>query len=145
MMRGIARPLAASRGFTLIELLIVMVIIAVLAAIGYPSYTAQVVRSHRSAAQQELLALAALQEKIFLNSNAYTSSVTAAYTGQSDGGLGKTSGATSDDRYTLSVTVPAGDQSFTLTATPVSGSSQDGDGNLAINSNGARTWGSKSW
>ena len=43
------------------------------------------------------------------------------------------------------VTVPGGGQSFTLTATPVAGTSQAGDGNMTINSNGIRTWGSETW
>ena len=144
MSRGITAAAPAARGFTLVEAMIVMAIIAILAAIAYPSYTRQVISSHRSAAQQELLALAALQEKIYLNSNAYATSMTGAYTGKSTGGLGRTSGRTADDRYTLSVAVTGG-QSFTLTTTPVAGSSQAGNGNLTINSSGARTWGSTTW
>jgi len=129
----------ATRGFTLIELMITVAIVAILASIAYPSYTAHVVKSHRAAAQQELLELAALQEKIFLNSNAYSDNVSEAYTGQSSGGLGKTSGKTTDNRYTVSVAA-AGGQSFTLTATPVTGTSQAGDGNLTIDSSGVRAW-----
>jgi type IV pilus assembly protein PilE len=134
-----------ARGFTLVEVMIVMAIVAILVAIAYPGYTNYVVRSHRAAAQQELLSLAALQEKIYLNSSAYASNVTANYTGQSTGGLGKTSGRTSDDLYTLTVTVPAGGQSFTLTATPVTGTMQQDDGAMTINSSGIRAWGSENW
>jgi type IV pilus assembly protein PilE len=81
-------PLAArrrDRGFTLIDLVIAMAIIAVLLKIAFPSYQAYIVRSSRQSAQGELVALANLQEKIFLNSSAYTSSVVGAYTGQSTG------------------------------------------------------------
>ena len=54
-------------GFTLIEVMIAMAIIAILTAIAFPSYQNYITRSSRSAAQTELLELANLQEKIFLN------------------------------------------------------------------------------
>ena len=54
-------------GFTLIEVIIVMAIIAILTAIAFPSYQNYIIRSSRSAAQTELLELANLQEKIYLN------------------------------------------------------------------------------
>jgi type IV pilus assembly protein PilE len=126
-----------SAGFTLTELLVVVAIIAVLVAIGYPSYRDHIRKSARVAAQQELLELSAMQEKIYLNSNAFTSKLTNAYDGSSNGGLGKTSGRTTDGRYTLALTATA--QSYTLTATPVAGSQQDGDGAFQLASTGTRT------
>ena len=138
------------RGFTLIELLIALAVIAILVKIALPSYQAYVVRGSRQAAQSELVALANAQEKIFLNSSAYSSSVSAAYTGQSAGGLGvaatatcSTAGRSKDCRYTFSVAATA--TTFTLTATPVAGTLQVGDGNLTINEQGTRTWGTKTW
>jgi type IV pilus assembly protein PilE len=141
---------ARNGGFTLIDLVIALAIIAILLKIALPNYQAYIVRSSRQAAQGELVALAQAQEKIFLNSNSYTSSVTGAYTGQSTGGLGvpaatspSGSGKSKDDRYTISATATA--TTFTLTATPKAGTPQAGDGNLTINEQGVRTWGSKSW
>jgi type IV pilus assembly protein PilE len=138
-----------SRGFTLIELMIVVAVMAVLSAIAYPSYTSYIVRASREAAKSELLQLQNLQEKIYLNSSAYSTnatSVTAAYNGRSDGGLGVTSGRTSDNKYDISIAPTTGPaQNYTLTATVVTGSSQTGDGNLTIASDGTRTWGSKTW
>jgi type IV pilus assembly protein PilE len=136
-----ARP--GQRGFTLIDLMIAIAIVAILTRIALPAYQAYIVRGARQAAQSELVALANAQEKIFLNSNAYASSVTAAYTGQSAGGLGVTSGTTKDSRYTFSVAATA--TTFTLTATPAAGTPQAADGNLTINEQNVRTWGSKSW
>src|SRR5688572_15664865 len=92
-------------GFTLIEILIVVALAAILLTVAYPSYRDYTVRSSRSAAQTELVELSSMQEKIYLNSNAYTNSVTAAYNGASTGGLGKTTGRTSDNKYTLALTV----------------------------------------
>ncbi len=134
---------ARHRGFTLVELVIAMAIVAILVRIALPSYQAYIVRSSRQSAQSELIALANAQEKIYLNSSAYSSSVTGAYTGQSTGGLGVTTGKSRDDRYTFSVAAAA--TTFTLTATPVAGTPQAGDGNLTITETGARTWGSKTW
>ena len=135
----------SARGFTLIELMIVVAVIAILAGIGFPSYRAYVTKGSRAACQGELLQLAGVQEKIFLNSTAYATSVTAAYTGNATGGMGKTTGRCDDNKYTLSLTVPGGAQSFTLTATPVSGSTQASDGNLSVASDGTRLWGSVAW
>ena len=131
------------RGFTLIELMIAVALVAILAAVALPSYREYIKRSSRGAAQSELVELAAVQEKIFLNSNAYASSVTTAYSGSSTGGLGATTGRSRDSRYSFSTTVNGA--SFTLIATPVSGSTQTGDGNLSIDAQGQRTWGSKTW
>ena len=130
-------------GFTLIEVMVTVVIVAILASIALPSYQAYIKRSSREAVQAQLVELAGIQEKIFLNSNAYSANLSSAYTGNATGGLGATGGKSWDGRYTLSVAVSGA--SFTLTATPVEGTSQAGDGNLTINSNGNRTWGSKGW
>src|SRR5665647_2167849 len=89
------------KGFTLIEMMIVVAIVGILAAVALPSYRNHIIRATRVQAQTELLELAGLQEKIFLNSNNYAFSVTAAYNGTSAGGLGLTSGQTKDGRYTI--------------------------------------------
>jgi type IV pilus assembly protein PilE len=135
------------RGFTLIELMIVTGIIAILAGIGYPSYQAYVTRASREACKSELLQLQNLQEKIYLNSNGYAVSVTTSYNGRNDGGLGVGSGKTSDGKYTITISPTSGAavQTYTLTATPVAGSSQASDGNITVSSDGTRVWGSTTW
>jgi type IV pilus assembly protein PilE len=150
-------------GFTLIELMVVVAIIGILAAVAMPSYRQYVVRASRVEAQAELLQLAALQEKIFLNSNSYAfgaNGVTTAYTGTNAGGLGRTSGRTNDGRYDLSLVTLAsnlscvsagaaatttGTQNFVLMATPVAGGTQVGDGNLCISESGKRLWANAAW
>lgn len=125
-------------GFSLIELMIAVVVVGILAAVAMPSYRNYVMRAARAAAQTELLEMAGLQEKIYLNSNAYTASVTAAYNSTSAGGLGKTGGQTSDGKYAFGLAGTG--QTFTLTATPVAGSAQAGDGCITIQENGLRQW-----
>lgn len=132
-----------NKGFSLIELLIAIVIAGILAAIAVPSYQSHIIKASRAAAQTELLELASLQEKIYLNSNAYTANMTTAYTGNSTGGLGKTTGLTNDGKYTLTVVSPG--QTYTITATPVAGTTQAGDGNITISENGQRLWGTTAW
>jgi len=152
-----------AKGFTLIELMVVVAIIGILAAVAMPSYRQYIIRSSRVSAQTELMELASLQEKIFLNSNSYafgSAGVTTAYNGINTGGLGRTSGLTRDSLYTLSLVTLAsssncisaastatitGAQTFVLMAAPVPGKSQDGDGNLCISESGSKLWGTASW
>jgi len=140
------------RGFTLVELMIVVAIVGILAAVALPSYRQYVIRAARVQAQAELLELAALQEKIYLNDNAYTSKVADAYNGTASGGLGKTGGTTKDGRYTISLVTSCNtlqamsgstSQSFVLAAVP--SGPQAEDGNLCITEAGRKTWGAVSW
>jgi type IV pilus assembly protein PilE len=136
---------ARNGGFTLIELMITVAILGVVASIALPSYRTHLVKAARVQAQTELLEMASLQEKIYLNSTSYTANVATAYTGTAAGGLGRTSGTTTDGKYTLSLVVPAGAQTFLLRATPVAGKPQAADGNLSISENGQKLWGTASW
>jgi type IV pilus assembly protein PilE len=144
-------PNRLRRGFTMIELLIAMVIVVILVSIAFPSYKNYIIRTSRQQAQSLLLTLVGYEEKIFLNSSAYvvgSTAVTTAYNGTSSGGLGLTSGRTADDKYDISVTGTA--TSFLITATPVAGSTQAGDGTISVDDAGARKWvhptaGTKSW
>jgi type IV pilus assembly protein PilE len=67
-----AQTHAANGGFTLIELMIVVAIVAILAAVAYPSYTAQIVRGQRSTGQNFIMDLAQREEQYFLDNRAYT-------------------------------------------------------------------------
>jgi len=136
---------ARNRGFTLVELMVTVAILGVVAAIALPSYKTHLVKASRVQAQSEMLEMASMQEKIYLNSTSYTANVTTAYNGTAAGGLGRTSGRTNDGKYTLSLAVGTGAQTFLLTATPVVGSSQEGNGNLTISETGQKLWGTASW
>lgn len=97
------------RGFTLIELMIVVVVIATLVGLAFPSYIEFIVRARRSDGQALLLDTAARQERFFFNTNTYTTDTNA---------LGFNNPAKSpDEHYTLSV-INADQASYTLRASP---------------------------
>ena len=58
-------------GFTLIELMIVVVIIGIIAAIAYPSYTDHVMKTRRSEAKMALAEVANRLEKFFSMCSTY--------------------------------------------------------------------------
>ena len=65
------------RGITLTELLIVIVMIGILAAIGYPNYREFAARAKRNEAKAALLQIATNQERFYLQNNTYTTDMTA--------------------------------------------------------------------
>jgi type IV pilus assembly protein PilE len=62
----------ARNGFTLIELMIVIAIVAVLAAIAYPSYREQVSRSRRADAKTVLMENAQFMERFYTQNGTYS-------------------------------------------------------------------------
>ena len=60
------------RGFTLIELMITVVVLGILAAVAYPSYTDYITKSRRSEATINLTQIAAQEEKFLTNCGTYT-------------------------------------------------------------------------
>lgn len=61
-------------GFTLIELMIVVGIVAILAAIAYPSYRAQVTKTRRADAQSVLMQAAQFMERLYTENGCYDGS-----------------------------------------------------------------------
>jgi len=63
-------------GVTLIELLIAIVLISIIAASAYPSYTQFVVRAKRTAGKSMLLQVADRQQQYFMDNKRYANSLT---------------------------------------------------------------------
>ncbi|KJK03477.1 pilus assembly protein PilE [Pseudomonas sp. 21] len=104
------------RGFTLIELMITVVIVAILAAIAFPSYQRYVLRSHRVEAQAVLSEAAARQERYYSQNNAYASTAAA---------LNMTSNVNALQYYSLAISNVTA-TTYTLTATATGGQAKDG-------------------
>lgn len=69
---GTVAIMTQQRGFTLIELMIVVTIIALIAAFGYPSYLQYVQRSARAAVEAELMADTSKMERMRAQTFSYT-------------------------------------------------------------------------
>ena len=127
-------PRRAQRGFTLVELLVVVVIVGILAAVGYPSYRNQAIRSARADARVELMDIVSRQEQFFLDNKTYSATL---------GGLDMT--ATSESGYyTLSIDAATADcpitNCYALSATPLGRQADDTACNvLTLDSSGIRS------
>ena len=130
---GTKKTGGASRGFTLIELMIAVAVVAILAMIAIPTYTAQMVKGRRSSAEAVLLDIAQRQQQYFLDSRAYAPDVATL--------LGtNTTPANVRAYYTVTTAPGAGlPPTFTATATPLPGTAQAGDVILIIDQAGAKT------
>lgn len=122
---------AAICGFTLVEMLITIVVMAILASIAYPSYSAHLRKARRAEAQQVLMDAALRQQQILLDTKAYALDLA---------GTGATVPAAVARFYTISVTRGTGTvPTFTATAVPQGSQAQDSCGTLTVDQANVRT------
>jgi type IV pilus assembly protein PilE len=129
------RSISRSAGVTLVELLVTVTIVAIIMAVAYPSYQAQVQSGRRSDAKAELMRLAQYMERIYTENGCYDPGTTG-----SCGTGSPVTMPTGVDGYQFSFSAGPDGDSFTLRATPVAGGVQEGDGFLEINELGQRFW-----
>ena len=125
-----------NRGFSLIELLIAMGVIGILASIAYPSYQNYVLRSNRTEGQNALLDILAQQQNFFSRNMTYTTDLTQL-------GFAADPVITNDGLYSIAADECGGafsnDIADCVDLTATAQGRQVADGNLTINSAGART------
>lgn len=114
-------------GFTLIELLITVAIVGILAQVAYASYASAIQQSNRYAAQQSLIEVGQKLERYYSRSGNYASA-------------GVSTGDYNSNNYTFAFSVLTA-TTYTVSATPVAGSSQAGDdcSTLTLDYLGAQT------
>ncbi len=127
-----------AQGFTLIELLVTIAIIAILASVGYPSYTSHVAKSRRADAQQFMMQMDTRQKQILIEQRAYATAPNAINVASE--GFSCSATACSNQYYDITFN-PAVDNSatppsYTICATPKGG--QTSDGVLKLTSDGSK-------
>lgn len=131
---GMIRPPRSGTGFTLVELMVAVVVLGIILAIAYPTYTDFVERSRRSEATEALQNLSTLQEQYYNDNKAYTGNL-------SDLGMPVN---TENDYYQLSIpagaTVDGTLQSYTLRANAIGAQASDTEcATIQLNSDGDKT------
>ena len=119
-----------AKGFTLIELMITVAIVAILAAIALPSYQQYVIRGNRAAAQQFMMQIASREEQYLLDARQYADTVAT---------LSLTAPSEISGKYTFAITVANGATPPTFSITATAAGNQAVDGNLTLDSTGAKT------
>ncbi len=118
-------------GFTLIELMIVVVIISILAAVGYPAYQSQVEKGHLSEGQAALTQFASQLERCYSRFGAYN-----------DGECDALTAANNDNYYsendTYKITVDADANTFEATAEREKATSLNKCGDLTLSHTGQK-------
>jgi type IV pilus assembly protein PilE len=111
--------------------MIVVVIIAIIASIAFPSYTQFILRAKRTAAKSIILQVADRQEQFFADNKQYAATMTALGFPASPFAIdedGSIVALTSSDRiYSVRVTNPGGTTTFTVQATPQLAMARDSD------------------
>jgi len=130
-------------GMTLIELMIVVLIIGILAAVGYPNYTQYVQRGNRAEARSVLLEASQFLERNYTLANRYDQdsagnalNLPASLSQSPKQGTAKYNIAV--NTATRIAGACAAGQCFTLTATPAGVMAGDACGNLRLDDAGAR-------
>lgn len=118
-------------GFSLIELMVAVAVVAILAAVAYPSYQDHLRKGRRAATQAFMLEVANREQQYLLDARSYTSAL-------SDLKLLPVPTEVSQF-YTVTIAATSLPPTFTITATPVAGGPQVADGAMTLTHEGNKT------
>jgi type IV pilus assembly protein PilE len=125
------------KGFTLIELMIVVTIVGILAAVGFPAYNNYQKRARRSEAQQLLLDTANKLEQNLMITRTYIDNFT--NLGVTKDGWSCSGTSCSNKWYSVTITLAAGPPP-TYNIKAVAQGPQLGDGDLELLSDGTKKY-----
>lgn len=125
------RPRKSAWGWTLTELLMVMAIVAVMAAIAWPSYTDYVQRGHRAQAQAALLEAQHFMERYYTAHGRYSVSATSSTSQAPVLPVRLQSIPGANTRYLLNV-IQITANSYTLSAVPTGSMASDKCASLTL-------------
>lgn len=133
-----------SLGFTLMEVMITAAIIGILAAVALPSYEFAMRAARRAEAQGCLMELQNFMERFYTLNSSYRCTQTQAPTctaADTDPVLPFAEAPKEGVKvYDLTLSFNDDATAYTLTATPKAGTGQEHDGNMELDSTGARRW-----
>jgi type IV pilus assembly protein PilE len=129
-----------NKGFSLVEIMIVVTIVAILAAIAYPSYLESVRKTHRNEVKAELMDVAKKLQRYKVANFRYLQTngtpITLANIGEVAPLIIPRQGA---PRYEITLGGVTAN-TWTLTATPINDTTQQLDGSLSVNHRGEKCW-----
>jgi type IV pilus assembly protein PilE len=112
------------RGFTIIELMVVVIVVAILSAVAYPSFAESMRKGRRSDAMSALAAVQQAQERWRANNPSYAAA--SKLTVDPPSGLGQRATSASG-HYTIAISGAPDATSYAVIASAVSGGKQDAD------------------
>jgi len=121
-----------THGFTLVEMVVTVAVLAILAAIAWPSYDGYVRRSKRATAQSALMTIANREQSHLLDLRGYTTSLAAL-------NFSAPQELRSDYAFSIVADNAASPRTFVATATPLNQQARNGELPLTVSQSGART------
>jgi type IV pilus assembly protein PilE len=135
----------STAGFTLIELMITCAVVAILAAIAYPSYKESVAKGHRAQAKTVMAQAQQWLERQYSENYNYGKTLDGTVIDSTPGGVFASQFGTAPlpgegaANYNIAVTVAADGQSYSLTAARAGSMSQDRCGDYTITNTGRKS------
>ena len=120
------------RGFTLIEIMIVVVIIGIIGSIAFSAFQDAGQDTRRTRAIADISALNDAVARFYQTNFSYEGAVLA--------DIADNAGIQLSDNYNFDLDVAADGQGYTLSARPIAGREQEGDGALATTQDGSRCY-----